>query len=87
MFRHKVVVVTGGAHGIGRSIAQKYSEQGAHVVVADLHEPADMNHHFIKTDVRNESEVQALMAQTAERFGKIDILINNAGLQHKSSID
>mgnify|MGYP002733196369 FL=1 len=79
MFQNKVVIVTGGAKGIGHSIAQKYVEQGANVVVADLHEPADTNSHFIKTDVRSESDVQALMAQTAEQFGTIDILINNAG--------
>ena len=79
MFENKVVIVTGGAQGIGRSIAQKYVEQGANVVVADVAEPADATIHFIKTDVRSESDVQALMEQTAERFGTIDILINNAG--------
>lgn len=79
MFQNKVVIVTGGAQGIGCSIAQKYVEQGANVVVADLDEPADTNVHFMKTDVRSESDVQALMAQTAMRFGTIDILINNAG--------
>jgi len=79
MFQNKVVIVTGGAQGIGRSIVQTYVAQGANVVVADLDEPADATMHFIKTDVRNETDVQALMAQTAERFGTIDILINNAG--------
>ena len=79
MFRNKVVIVTGGTHGIGRSVAQKYVEQGANVVVADLDEPIDTNIHFMKTDVGKESDVQALMAQTFKRFGKIDILINNAG--------
>lgn len=79
MFQNKVVIVTGGAHGIGRSIAQKYVEQGANVVVADLDEPADTTIHFIKTDVRSESDIQALMVQTVKQFGTIDILINNAG--------
>ena len=79
MFQNKVVIVTGGAQGIGRSIAQAYVAQGANVVVADLDEPADATIHFIKTDVRNESHIHALMAQTAEQFGTIDILINNAG--------
>ena len=79
MFQNKVVIVTGGAQGIGCSIAQKYVELGANVVVADVAEPADATIHFIKTDVRNESHIQALMAQTAEQFGTIDILINNAG--------
>ncbi|MGM9944028.1 MAG: SDR family oxidoreductase [Lysinibacillus sp.] len=79
MFKNKVVIVTGGAQGIGNSIAQKYVEQGANVIVADVAEPANTNIHFIKTDVRSESDVQALMEQTAMRFGTIDILINNAG--------
>lgn len=79
MFQNKVVIVTGGSHGIGRSIAQKYVEQGASVVVADLDEPADTTIHFIKTDVRSESDIQALMVQTVKQFGTIDILINNAG--------
>lgn len=79
MFENKVVIVTGGAQGIGCSIAQKYVEQGANVVVADVAEPADATIHFIKTDMRSESDVQALMEQTAEQFGTIDILINNAG--------
>ena len=79
MFQNKVVIVTGGAQGIGCSIAQKYVEQGANVVVADVAEPADATIHFIKTDMRSESDVQALMEQTAEQFGTIDILINNAG--------
>ena len=79
MFQNKVVIVTGGAHGIGRSIAQKYVEQGANVVVADLDEPTDTTVHFIKTDVRSESDIQALMVQTVKQFGTIDILINNAG--------
>lgn len=79
MFQNKVVIVTGGAHGIGRSIAQKYVEQGANVVVADLDEPADTTIHFIKTDVRSESDIQVLMVQTVKQFGTIDILINNAG--------
>lgn len=79
MFQNKVVIVTGGAHGIGRGIAQKYVEQGANVVVADLDEPADTTIHFIKTDVRSESDIQALMVQTVKQFGTIDILINNAG--------
>ncbi|WP_431027993.1 SDR family oxidoreductase [Lysinibacillus sp. LZ02] len=79
MFKNKVVIVTGGAQGIGRTIAEKYAEQEAIVVVADLQEPADTTMHFIRTDVKSEQDIQALMAQVVERFGAIDILINNAG--------
>lgn len=79
MFQNKVVIVTGGTQGIGRAIAQAYVDKGANVVVADVYEPANPNIHFIKTDVRQEADVQALMAQTVEQFGTIDILINNAG--------
>ena len=51
MFQHKVVIVTDGAQGIGRSIAQKYVEQGANVVIADVAEPANTNIHFMKQTV------------------------------------
>ena len=79
MFQGKVVIVTGAAQGIGEAIAKAYSHEGATVVIADIHEPVGDKIHFIQTDVRKESDVQSLMAQVMEQFGKIDIVINNAG--------
>ena len=79
MFKGKVVIVTGAAQGIGRAIAEAYSREGATVIAADLQETERDKIHFIRTDVRKESDIQSLMARVVEQFGKIDVLINNAG--------
>jgi NAD(P)-dependent dehydrogenase (short-subunit alcohol dehydrogenase family) len=79
MFQGKVVIVTGAAQGIGRAIAAAYCSKGATVIAADITEIAEDTVHFIRTDVRKETDIQSLMAQAAEEYGKIDILVNNAG--------
>ena len=88
----KVVVITGGAYGIGRGIAETFASQGAAVVLADLHrqrgtelqaaiEARGGRALFVATDVRDEQEIAALMAAAVERFGRIDVLCNNAGVE------
>jgi NAD(P)-dependent dehydrogenase (short-subunit alcohol dehydrogenase family) len=72
----KVAVVTGGAQGIGKAIADGLGREGATVVVADLNPPDD----GIRADVSSETDVEALVGETVERHGGIDILVNNAGL-------
>jgi len=85
-FSDKVVIVTGGSKGIGKAIADMYINEGAKVIVADIKEPTEVtseypyNATFIKTDVRVEQEIISLMKNVVEQFGKIDILINNAGI-------
>ena len=81
----KVAVVTGAAQGIGRAIAEGLAEEGARIVVADLHgaEEAAASFHDgvgITADVANEADVQRLADETVERCGTVDILVNNAGL-------
>jgi len=86
MNQAQVVIVTGAAKGIGRGIAEAYVANGAQVVLADMDEKLGeqvsqqlVGSLFIKTDVRKEEDIKSLMKQTISKFGRIDILINNAG--------
>jgi NAD(P)-dependent dehydrogenase (short-subunit alcohol dehydrogenase family) len=83
----KVAVVTGGASGIGAALARRFAQEGAAgVVVADLDEAgaqgvaAEIGGIAIRTDVSDEAQVQALIAQATRRYGRVDILCSNAGL-------
>lgn len=89
-YSNKTVIVTGASNGIGRGVAAGFAEKGASVVLADLDEAAGADAAaglqekgwsaiFIKTDVREETDIQHLMEKAAQSFGSIDILINNAG--------
>jgi 3-oxoacyl-[acyl-carrier protein] reductase len=86
--RDKVVVVTGGAAGIGRATAIRFAEAGARVVVCDMNQEAgeavarSLGHEaaFYKVDVAHRGEVGALADTVAARYGRIDVLVNNAGI-------
>ena len=72
----RIALVTGGAQGIGRAIADGLGREGATVVVADLNPPED----GIRADVSSETDVEAMVRETVDRHGGVDILVNNAGL-------
>ena len=80
----RVVIVTGGAMGIGRAIANRLHEEGATVVVADLAgaeaAAAELGGLGLTVDVSQESDTEAMAAAALERYGRIDGLINNAGI-------
>jgi 3-oxoacyl-[acyl-carrier protein] reductase len=89
--KDKVAIITGAAHGIGKAYARRFAEEGAHVVIADIDGAggeataraiADSGGSAWAraTDVRNLANVEALMHETARRFGHIDVLLNNAAI-------
>ncbi len=85
--KNKVAVVTGAASGIGKAIAENFLTQGAEVVYSDINKPNDLikseykqNSIFVKCDVSKSKQVQKLVEKTVEKFGKLDIMVNNAGI-------
>jgi NAD(P)-dependent dehydrogenase (short-subunit alcohol dehydrogenase family) len=82
----KVAVVTGGAGGIGRETALRFAEEGARVCIADLvDEPgketaSEVDGIYVHADVTDPDDVQRMYTETAEHFGGIDVLFNNAGI-------
>jgi len=82
----KVAVITGGASGIGRASARTFAAEGAHVVVADLAEAdgkalaEQIDGLFVRADVTDADDVQAMYAAAVERFGGVDVCFNNAGI-------
>ena len=84
----KVAVVTGGASGIGAGTVQRFVDEGARCVVADIQEDAGKKFAatfgdkalFVKCDVAKEDEVESLVATTTKHFGRIDCMFNNAGI-------
>lgn len=81
----KVAIVTGGAQGIGRAIAEKLAVEGARIVIADLKGAQGAAGAFpdgvgLTVDVASEADAERMAARTVEQCGGIDILVNNAGL-------
>ena len=83
---HKVAVITGAASGIGRATARRFAAEGASVVVADFDDKAgpeaakEIGGLFVQVNVADEQSVVAMYDRTAEVFGGIDVLFNNAGI-------
>lgn len=78
-FTDRVVVVTGGTRGIGAAIASAFLAVGARVLVCGRNQPSAVVPDFVQADVREPTQAAALVAAAAERFGRIDVLVNNAG--------
>ncbi len=95
-FRGKVALVTGGGEGIGRAVAMQFAKRGAAVVVSGrtqskieetvrLIESARGKAHAVICDVRDEAEVKSALTKTKEIFGRLDIAVNNAGVDEKAN--
>ena len=81
----RVAIVTGGAQGIGRAIADKLADEGATVVVADINgegaeEAAPEDGAGMQVDTSSEADVKRMVADTVGTYGKLDILVNNAAI-------
>ena len=95
--KDKVAIVTGAASGIGKEIAKAFVHEGARVVIADLNQKAadaaaaelgDTRKALgVVMDVTDEQQVEAGVARTVEQFGKIDVLVSNAGIQIVAPLD
>jgi 3-oxoacyl-[acyl-carrier protein] reductase len=89
--KDKVAIVTGAGQGIGAAYARKFSEEGAKVIIADINQKKSevvvkeimgKGHEAlaVMTDVSGEASTQALAHEVMQRYGRIDILVNNAAI-------
>jgi len=89
LLQDRIALVTGGAQGLGQAICSRLAQEGCHLVVADLNEAAaietaasitDRRAIAIKTDVTDESQVAAMVDRAVTEFGRLDLLVSNAGI-------
>lgn len=82
----RVCIVTGGAQGIGEACARRFAHEGAKVVIADMADApgealaAELGALYIHCDVGDKAEVDVVVARTVQAHGRIDVLVNNAGI-------
>ena len=98
--RNRIIIVTGGAMGIGRGIVDEMVDEGGYVVIADMNEEAgrntenEINGHkgekrvlFVKCDVTDPDSVKNLILNTVKEYGGLDVLISNAGILKAGSLE
>lgn len=93
MLKDKVCIVTGAASGIGLAVAESFSKDGAKVVMADINEEKLKNESekigadYFKTDLSTREGCKRLVDYAINKYSKVDVLVNNAGIQHVSPIE
>ncbi|MEK4566705.1 SDR family oxidoreductase [Alkalihalobacillus sp. FSL R5-0424] len=96
--QNKVAIITGASQGIGEGITRTFAREGARVIVADVNKElgeqlvrelteATIEAHFVEADVSNEDHVRSLIAKTVETYGGVDILVNNAAVTVRKSVE
>ncbi len=94
---NKTAIVTGAGSGIGRAIARRFAEEGARVVIAEIRpdtgksaeeeiKKAGLKALFVQTDVSDSGDVKNMVEKTIREFGRVDVLVNNAGILVKKPI-
>ena len=95
----RIAIVTGGAQGLGEAICHRLAREGAHVVVADLNlegaervvadimAQTDQRVVAVKADVTDEDQVAAMVNRTVQEFGRLDVLVSNAGILIAEAVD
>tara|TARA_Y100000590_G_scaffold376783_1_gene442593 strand:- start:1408 stop:2148 length:741 start_codon:yes stop_codon:yes gene_type:complete len=84
----KISIITGAASGFGKGIAEKFSKEGAKLILVDINEnllekvSKDLNQDFFYADVANSSSMKKLSEYVLKKYGTIDIMVNNAGITH-----
>ena len=95
----KIAIVTGGAQGLGAAICQRLALEGAHIIVADLNlqgaqeaaaeivDETGRQAIAVEVDVTDEAQVEAMVQRAVDRFGRLDILVSNAGILIAEAVD
>lgn len=94
----RIAIVTGGAQGLGEAICLRLAQEGCHVLIADLNEEAAQatsaavrqsgrRSEALKVDVTDEDQVSAMVDRAVQEFGRLDILVSNAGILFAEAID
>lgn len=90
----KVAIVTGGGSGFGAAIAIRFAQEGAKVIVADLNTEGGQTTvkgspdlmHFAQCNVASRQDWEALLRTTIERYGGVDVVVNNAGTSYRNKV-
>ena len=88
----KVAVVTGGGGGFGKGIAEKFIAEGAKVIIVDMAEDVgkktaeELKAEFIKANVTSREDWESVKKLADEKFGKLDVVVNNAGTTYRNKV-